>query len=202
MEKVLIRTDQQEMNRHKYLKQILFGLFLTFLFACNPSTHSDKQVDEPINIFFDEADLGAFGSDTKLFLNARFSECGEWGGHNEKMTIYAKSDKEFYLDYKKFKVNCASIDEYYGTPDFQKLEIEKTLKLNDVNKKSISSYIQRMVKSKVEERHPGHAGNSFSIIKSDSTLIIDVYGGGIFSFDSYNRLLTELNLSINLDNGE
>ena len=99
-------------------------------------------------------------------------------------------------------MNCDSIGKYYGTPDFQKLEIEKTLKLNDANKKSISGYIQRMVKSKVEERYPGHAGNSFSVIKSDSSLIIDVYSGGSYSVDSYNRLLTELNLSIKKENGK
>ena len=191
------------MNRNEIIRPLLYGLFLTFLSACNHSTSTDKQTDnsiETINTFFDEADLGAFGSDTRLFLNAQFSECGEWGGHEEKMVVFAKEDKEFYLNYKKFKVVCDSIGKYYGTPDFQKLEIEKTLKLNDVNKKSISGYIQRMVKSKVEERHPGHAGNLFSVIKSDSTLVINVFGGGTFSFDSYNRLLTELNLPINQDN--
>lgn len=189
----------QEMNGIKTIRQLLFGLILTLLFACNSSTQSDKQVDkvnEPINKFFDEADLGAFGSDTKLFLNATFSECGEWGGHEEKMVIYAKSDKEFYLSYEKFKVNCDSIGAYYGTPDFQKLESQKTLKLNQNNKKSISDYIQRMVKSKIEERFPGHAGNSFSIIKSDSTLIIKVYDYKKYDLESYNQLLTELKLPL------
>ncbi len=189
------------MNKYKIIRPFLLGLFLTFLFACNHSASTDNTI-ETINTFFDEADLGAFGSDTRLFLNAKFSECGEWGGHEEKMIVFAKEDKEFYLNYKKFKVNCDSIGKYYGRPGFQKLEVEKTLKLNDANKKSISGYIQRMAKSKVEERYLGHAGNSFSVMKSDSTLIIDVYGGGTFSDDSYNRLLTELNLSIKQNNGK
>jgi len=193
------------MNRNEIIRPLLFGLFLTLLFACNHSTSTDKQADNSIvtiNTFFDEADLGAFGSDTRLFINTQFSECGEWGGHEEKIVVFAKEDKEFYLNYKKFKVNCDSIGKYYGTPDFQKLEKEKTLKLNDANKKSISGYIHRMVKSKVEERYPRHAGNSFSVIKSDSSLIIDVYSGGSYSVDSYNRLLTELNLSIKKENGK
>ena len=187
------------MNRNEIIRPLLFGLFLTFLFACNNSTSTDKRADnsiETINTFFDEADLGSFGSDTRLYLNAQFRECGEWGGHEEKMVVFAKEDKEFYLNYKKFKVNCDSIGKYYGTPDFQKLEIEKTLRLNDVNKKSISNYIQRIAKSKVEERYPGHAGNSFSVIKSDSTLIISVYDNKKYDIDSYNKLLTELKLPI------
>jgi hypothetical protein len=32
------------MNRYKYIQQLLLGLFLTFLFACNSSSHSNQQV--------------------------------------------------------------------------------------------------------------------------------------------------------------
>ncbi len=187
------------MNRNIFIQQLSFGLILIFLFACNSSTSDDKKVDNEKgqkNTFFDEVDLGAFGSDTKLFLNARFSECGEWGGHEEKMIVFAKSDKEFYLNYQKFKVNCDSIGDYYGTPEFQKLELQKTIKLNQDNKKSISEYIERMAKSKIEERFPGHAGNSFSVVKSDSSLIINVYDSKQYDFESYNKLLMELNLPL------
>jgi len=97
---------------------------------------------------------------------------------------------------QKFKVDCDSIGVYYGTPEFQKLELEKTLKLNEGNKASISAYIERMVKSKIEERFPGHAGNLSSIINSDSTLLIEVYDDKKFDVESYNQLLTELNLPI------
>ena len=137
-----------------------------------------------------------FQRNKKLFINAEFCECGEWGGHEENMVIYAKKDKEFYLDYKRFKVNCDSLSSYYGTPDFQKLILNKTLKLNEANKISISNYIQRMAKSKIEERHSGNAGNYFSVIKSDSTLIIEVCGLNLFDELSYNKLLIELNLPI------
>lgn len=174
------------------------ALFIIIVFwACNTSTHSDKQSGnaiEPINNFFTDWDLGSSGSKTRLLLNARFSECGEWGGHNEKMVVYAKADREFYLDYQKFKVNCDSIGKYYGTSSFQKLEFEKTIKLNQSNKESISNYIQRMIKSKVGERFPGHTGNSFTILKSDSTLLIEVYDDKEYDLMSYNKLQTELKL--------
>lgn len=176
------------------MKQLFFGLFLTFFISCNSSTHTEKQVENaPIDIFFAETDLGAFEMEIKLYLNARFSECGEWGGHNENMVIYAKADKEFYLTYQKFKVDCKIINEHNGTP-VQQLELEKTLQLNQDNKKSISEYIQRMSKSKIDEQSPGHAGNSFSVSKSDSTLLIQVYDDKTYDVMSYNKLLTELKL--------
>ncbi|MFZ4400460.1 MAG: hypothetical protein ACOYO1_10530 [Bacteroidales bacterium] len=112
------------------------------------------------------------------------------------MAVYAKIDKEFYLSYQKFKVNCDSIGDNYGAAEFQKLEFQKTIKLNHDNKKSISAYIHRLAKSKIGERFPGHAGNSFSVVKSDSTLIIKVYDYNIYDIKSYNKLMTELNLPL------
>ncbi len=193
-------VGEKQQQWYKIIWQLLLGFCLLSLFACNLSTTSDKQIDEinkQNNTFFDEADLGAFGSKTKLLINAKFSECGEWGGHKEKMVVYSKADKEFYLDYQKYKVNCDSIGAYYGTPNFQKIELEKTIKLNNIDKKSISDYIHRIVKSKIEERHAGHAGNSFSVIKSDSTLLINVYDSKEYDIISYNRLINELKLNTN-----
>ena len=182
------------MSRSRTIQQLYLSLLLSFLISCDPSDTSDKS-KEKISIFFDEAVLGGNGYDGKLLIEATFSECGEWGGHEEKMIVFGKPDKEIYLNYRKFKVNCDSIGAYYGTPDFQKLEFEKILKLNEANKKSISAYILRMVKSKMKERFPGHAGNHFLVINSDSTLFIDVYDDKKYDVESYSRLLDGLNLS-------
>lgn len=174
--------------------KILNKLLILVLISTLLDSSCTNERTESINKFFDEFDLGAGGSNTKLIIKATFSECGEWGGHNENMEIYAKEDKEFYLDYKKYKVNCDSISMNYGKPSFQKLVLVKSIKLNQINKKAISNYMQRMIKSKIEERYPGETGNLFSVLKSDSTLIIQVYDNKYYDLESYNKLLKELNL--------
>ncbi|MFD1552546.1 hypothetical protein [Putridiphycobacter roseus] len=180
----------------KLLQLVLLGLTFTLIIACNSNAEVNNNSNQNSeNMFFSAIELGASSSETNLLINARFSECGEWGGHEEKMVIYANPDKDFYLDYIRYKVNCDSIGHYYGTPDFQKLDYETTLKLGDDQKKSVSEYIRKMSISKTEERHPGHAGNRFSVVKSDSTLVLDVYDSKEYDENSYYQLLTELNLN-------
>lgn len=153
--------------------------------ACHSDTVSNDQ-------FFDEIDLGASGSEERLLIEAYFDECGEWGGHREMMTIYAKRDRNFYLDYEKYIINCDSV---YND---QKLEYKRTLKLDASNKKSITKYMQRMVEAKIAERYPGHAGNTFIISKSDSTLLINVYSGDLSNLESYQQLQRGLNLPMTI----
>ncbi|UOK42131.1 MULTISPECIES: hypothetical protein [Flavobacterium] len=160
------------------------------------SCQSKIEKNEPSSkiTFFEENSLGDFNSDLKLILNARFNECGEWGGHEEEMVIYAEPEKGFFLNYKKFKVNCESINDTNIDPS-QNLELSKTIKLNNNNKKSITDYLERILKSKIEENFLGHAGNTFSAIKSDSTLFIRVYDKKKANIQSYNQLQRELGFS-------
>jgi hypothetical protein len=51
-----------------------------------------------------------------------------------------------------------------------------------------------MITSKVEEKFPGNAGNSFSVINCDSTLVIKVYDFNSRNLKSYSTLLEELDL--------
>ncbi|MDJ1503694.1 hypothetical protein [Xanthocytophaga agilis] len=162
---------------------LLFCLLLQI--ACHSNPVSNDR-------FFDEIDLGSSGSEKRLLIETYFDECGEWGGHREMMTIYAKRDMNFYLDYEKYRITCGSA---YND---QKVEYKKTLKLDASNKKSITEYIQYMVNAKIVEHYPGHAGYTFNILKSDSTLLINVYSQDLSNIESYQQLQKGLNLPITI----
>lgn len=153
-------------------------------------------LDKKDDSFFDELELGAAGSETRLIFYANFDECGEWGGHKEDLIIFAKSDKNFYATFKKSKVDCDKVGALYGTPEFHQPDLEKTFKLNNSHKEAIREYMQRLVYSKISEKHPGHAGQNFGIIKTDSTLIIDVYDVNPNNFKNYKELQKKLDLPI------
>ncbi|ESU21264.1 hypothetical protein FCR2A7T_06920 [Flavobacterium cauense R2A-7] len=174
--------------------QLIFIIISLLLLSCDSkegTQHIKNNPSESEVIFFRENDPAGFTSDMKLTLKAEFDECGEWGGHKEEMVIYIKPKKGFHLDYRKFSVNCDSMDAFLNAP-IQKLETSKTIKLVDANKISISNYLNRMLKSKINEGFPGHAGNLFSAITSDSTLIISVYDYKKIDIESYNKLQREL----------
>ncbi|WPO78603.1 hypothetical protein [Flavobacterium sp. KACC 22761] len=170
-------------------------LFLLLIFSCSKKQEVTKvkSEDKPVD-FFDPITLGSTGVDSNLKINAFFSECGEWGGHYEELKIFAKESnyKDYFLNYTKTSIDCDKRDS--KGRNLETIVAKKTIKLTDSDKKTIISYIKRMVESKVAERFPGNAGNSFSIINADSTLVIKVYDYNSKNLKSYNQLLDELKL--------
>lgn len=174
---------------------LLLVLFLIILNSCNEKILYDKiEIREEKLIFFEPADLGAFGSDTRFIIYAHFDECGEWGGHEESFEIFSKEDKKFYAKFIRTKVDCEKLGELYGEPEFQQPNIEAEFKLTESNIIEINNYLSKLLKSKISERFPGHAGQTFGAMKSDSTLIIDVYDSNKENLINYNTLLKSFNI--------
>lgn len=142
--------------------------------------------------FFDPVQIGALNGTSNLTINARFGECGEWGGHQETIIVNADRDSNFYATYKVYPFNCDSLDYYYGNDSLKPL-VNKKITLSNDNKKSIVSYIQRMIESKITERGiPHHAGNYFSVINSDSSFKIEVFDTKEFDVTSFRQLISEI----------
>lgn len=151
-----------------------------------------KEMDKK-KTFFDPVELGSGGSLGNFIIKTRFNECGEWGGHFEKMKIYAThKSKKFYLDYKKTKVDCNLAES--GNVYSQDTIITKTIELNRANDKAIVNYLESLVKSKITSRFPGHSGNYFEAEKSDSTLTVKSYDSRKSSMENYLKLIKKLNL--------
>ncbi|SDY21917.1 hypothetical protein SAMN05444397_10176 [Flavobacterium aquidurense] len=177
------------------MRNVIYLILLITVFSCSKKQELPND-ENNINstVFFDPILLGATGINASLKINSRFSECGEWGGHNEKIKVYSKERnyKDYFLDYEKTKIDCDKRDK--NGENIETVIFQKTIKLDDSGKKSITDYIKRMITSKVEERFPGNAGNSFTVINCDSTLVIKVYDSNSRNLKSYTTLLEELDL--------
>lgn len=175
------------------MKKKLLVLLLISISCSKKQDFKVEEKDKPI-VFFDPITLGSSGVDAGLKIDARFSECGEWGGHHEDLKIFAKEGnyKDCFLNYIKTNIDCEKRDN--NGRNIETIVVHKTIKLTDSNKKSIIEYMKRMIESKAGERFPGHAGDSFSIINSDSTFVIKVYDYNSKNSKSYKQLLTELRL--------
>ena len=171
------------------MKNIFILSFFITIISCNKESDVKKNID-----FFQASEFGSFGSKTRIVFYANFDECGEWGGHKESFEIFAKSDREFYTTYKRTKVDCSKIAKLYGKPEFHQPYINKEIKLSDKQKIAINNYLSQLVISKIRENNFGNSGQRFGVTKSDSTLIIDVYGNDIRNLDNYNKLLSTFNL--------
>ena len=170
---------------HRYLIAIII------LTSCSQQQDKKGDSQELINFFSPIEISEGTTQPSTLKIEARFSECGEWGGHKENIIITADENKKFYAAYKIFPFNCDSLDFYYNNKNLPSI-FNKTIHLNEATKKSIVDYIERMRNSKIDAGIVGHAGNIFSVISSDSTINIQVYNMNEFYVQSYKLLITEL----------
>jgi len=170
-------------------------IILLISFSCCEKHQEKKAVLKNKTVdFFDPIYLRASGVDANFNISASFSECGEWGGHQEDLKIFSKESnyKDYFLNYTKTSIDCDKRDS--KGLNLQTIVVQKTIKLTESDKESIIAYMKRMIESKVKERFPGHSGDSFSIINADSTLVIKVYDSNSNNLKSYNQLLSDLKL--------
>ncbi|MGE0638020.1 MAG: hypothetical protein AB7P01_16370 [Bacteroidia bacterium] len=100
-----------------------------------------------------------------LTLSARYSECGEWGGHIEKLHLIRKQNDLWITLY----IDTVSCDDDPNATRKQIIDKSKRLKKEDKN--SIVMYIDKfMVDSKKDNFPLGNSSHSFMIINKDTTL--------------------------------
>lgn len=169
-------------------------LFLILIISCQNSENGNKIVEDEI-IFFDD-ELSNTSNEPVLNIYCEFSECGEWGGHKEYITISKKDKKSFKLNYEKYSADCDSMIQVFNgigyllEPKSELIE-SKEIVIKEKEKMAILYFSNEMVKSKFKETFPGHAGLILSITNSDSTFMIRTYGGNA---NHYLKLLNELKL--------
>ena len=170
----------------------LTSIFLLFIISSfllsNCGQKAKQKIKNSESRIFDFLKLTK--SDT-IRIDARFDECGEWGGHKEEIIIDADEKWNIYVHHKIYPYNCDSLKFYYLN-DNLRAKFDTTISLTDKKKQAIIEYIQRMAISKTVETFPGHAGNYFSVVTSDSTLIIKIYDDKRSNVDSYNELVSDL----------
>ncbi|MEO7922287.1 MAG: hypothetical protein ABIR30_01280 [Chitinophagaceae bacterium] len=173
------------------ISTLTFLVLFPFLFS-NCKQEKKRADSKKEIIFFDPIELGAFNQSSNVSIDARFSECGEWGGHTETIILTADKEQKLYATYKVYPFNCDSLDHYYKNKNLMPA-FERKIILTDKSKQSISNYIHRLTQSKITQRFStSNANNIFSIANSDSSLFILVYGSKEYEVLSFKKLTSEL----------
>jgi hypothetical protein len=168
-------------------------LLIVLLFSFSYCAQKPKQVEHRKKItFFDPLELGEFNGTSHLSIEARFNECGEWGGHQETIKVSADKQKIIYGTYKIYPFNCDSLNYYHANRNLTPT-IERKVVLDEQKKQSIIDYIQRLTQSRIAQRFPtSNANNVFSVVNDDSTLLIRVYGNKENEILSFRKIVSEL----------
>jgi len=178
------------------VRNILTYVFIFLLISCN---QKEKQEDileiklESNFIYVNESDFFENSYLDSISLFVIDDVCGEWGGPEEKIEIFSNSVGDKVLNYKKYKFNCDSIYFYYNSnPIF---DYERNIILNSNEKSKISSFFEKMIKAKIQEKHGGNAGKVFHLQNKDSTLLISIITDKTDISESFNILKKDLKLT-------
>ena len=142
--------------------------------------------------FFDPMNIGRFDSSRNLIIHALFRECGEWGGHEEDIIVWADDNSNFYARYLVYEFNC---DSAMNKGFSRKLGIQKaqTTTLNRYKQAAIMAYIHQLTNAKILQAGiTGQASHYFSVALSDSSLLIQERHGNSNINDHYSKLVWKL----------
>jgi hypothetical protein len=71
---------------------LFYSIFLCILIHLSSCEQNTKVIEPKGEVaFFDPVELGATNQTSNLSIEATFDECGEWGGHKEKITVFEDS---------------------------------------------------------------------------------------------------------------
>jgi hypothetical protein len=170
-------------------------LLLLLIVSCQ-NQESNKQ--EKLKVDFFDHELNWAVNKPVLRIYFESNECGEYGGHEEHITVSKKDNQKYKLEYEKYQVNCDSAVKLYNGNGYRfrplnTLIVEKEIVIYENEKQAILDFANDMLKSKFkEEEIMGHAEIKMSISNSDSTFFIWKYGG---EEDIYRKLLNGLRIN-------
>jgi len=138
-------------------------------------TDKQKRFNEAVEIDSVVSPLASISWQDTLTVVVTFSECGEWGGHREHLSIQQDSASKLYARLVIDSVNCDSLVRYYPNETLKRYSRQqiydsiKYLTLKD--ELLISGMLQKILEAHLEEGAFGaNFGDLYTIKTSDGSL--------------------------------
>lgn len=167
---------------------ILLTLCLLIFGACSTSKNN-KSFNRKFQLkAIDKNPLGYLYQNDTLVLSARFAECGEFGGHKEKILVYRTYKNEYFA---RIIIDSIDLD---CPPDFEEnaLQTKDTLlKINIEKEKAIHKYLDKLYKRSTSNKITLHAAEYYGASKRGFMLNSDEQPNKWNEFKKLRKTLLE-----------
>lgn len=138
-------------------------LFTLLLLGCSSKKKSLKKYDLLIKMVEKMPEkknpLGFLFQGDTLHLTAKFSECGEFGGHKEKIQIYRNYKKEYFAKFTKDSIDLDCPNDF----EEKAIIIQDTIiVINKSKEKFIGNYLNKLYKRAIIGKVSSHSNDYFS----------------------------------------
>ena len=136
------------------MKKLLLLLLGSSIVACQPGSQKDYVAD------LEQRDT--------LLIAGYFSECGEWGGHREKIKIYKQSG-EAWITYIKDSVSCSR------DPNNDRRIVRNVARQATMTERSaLNNYIHKVYTQEVSQPILHYASDFYQIKTKDTLITVEI----------------------------
>jgi hypothetical protein len=134
---------------------------LISIISCSESQNNKNENENLLN--------NIYGSDT-LIIEARFADCGEWGGHKERFEIYRKNDNNLSVHYSRDTVNCPD-PSYFN----RRIVEEWSGKLSKEDQLTVIKFINELITMSFKDEGECNTANYYSITRRNKKLNMEYH---------------------------
>jgi hypothetical protein len=188
----------------KYLNIVIIVFSILIVFqSCKTDhimTQSGKKkvrihkVRSPCEDYTTPLNAVRFGDTLKIIVEC--SDCGEWGGHKESLTIQRYNDTNICVRFKMDTVNCHKIVEKngFGVLDekFRGIVLDTTKIITLADEKLISSFLQRLLELYLKNEMHSNAGTDYTVSTSKSKFYLSFWNSGDCRDTYYQKVRKQL----------
>lgn len=179
----MIRFDYENI-----LKTLLISILSIFIGLKGHNQESQKDSLSILETATEKNPLGFLYQTDTLTLLAHFSECGEFGGHKEKVNIFCDYKREYFAQYivDSIDLKCpANFEE-------NAIVIRDTLfRLTRENEYEIIQYLDKLFKRGLISKYPSHSNDYFNAHTRYSGLNLTTYEPDS-NWNEFNKLISTL----------
>lgn len=117
-----------------------------------------------------DAYLGKFGEGDTLVINARFADCGEWGGHAENIKVFRSVDGELTANYERDTLKCPN-------PTFKARHIveRKSTVVTKEKKAALAKFIAQLIGRTYHPEEVNHASDIYGVQRRAKSLKVEYW---------------------------
>jgi len=165
-------------------------ILLIFVISCK-NNDKNKDISSTNDSENDSIELPKIKEQLPFTITTIFDDCGEWGGHMEKLILESGTTNEIQGTFIKYKYNCDSLDYYYSLKrDSLPIEFTKKIDFDSFQIKSLEFYFQKFHELRFDKSYYSHSGFVHSL--SYDTIHWEYYGYKLI--EDYTILKRDLKL--------
>lgn len=152
------------------MKQTFFLFLIVLAFSgCSSKKKEVSDIKLLLNNSIEKNPLGILYQTDTLRLTAKFSECGEFGGHKENIEIFCNYKREYFAKYVRNSINLDCPNNFEETA----IIIKDTLFKIDCNKeKLVVKYLDKLYRRTVTPKMISHSNDYFKAETKYSGLLL------------------------------